>query len=402
MPNFVRFPEKSVRNLFWFPIFLFLYSFIGNVSNDIYMPSMPVLVHVFNTNDHWVQLTLAMWFLGAAAPQLLMGPVADRYGRRALLFWGGFVFLLSTLVCAISTHIGWLIVARFFQGVGVCSLTIISFVVIHELFTGHHCVRLLAFLNVCNSVAPLLGPLLGGYIFLLLGWRANFFIVFCLALIALIGLWRYLPESKIPLDYQALAPKVLLSNYLALLKNRVFMTHLISYGLFFSGMIAYLSGAPFIIINQLKIAAQHFGLTQLAVFGAFMLTSLFVGKLVRRYGTHKIIWLGAIIIALSAVAMVGCSIMLPNSLYGFVGSMMGYAAGFGLAGSPLAKETLSASPHGGGFAAAMLGFSMTGFSSLASIIVSALYNQTIISVAAIILIIALLALFTIFWIPREK
>jgi hypothetical protein len=50
----------------------------------------------------------------------------------------------------------------------------------------------------------------------------------------------------------------------------------------------------------------------------------------------------------------------------------------------------------------MLGFSMTGFSSLASIIVSALYNQTIISVAAIILIIALLALFTIFWIPREK
>lgn len=401
MPNFIRLPEKSVRNLFWVPIFLFLYSFTGNVSNDIYMPSMPILVHVFNTNDHWVQLTLAMWFLGAAAPQLLMGPVADRYGRRALLFWGGLVFLLSTLVCAVSAHIGWLIVARFFQGVGVCSLTIISFVVIHELFTGHHCVRLLSLLNVCNSVAPLLGPLLGGYIFLLLGWRANFFIVFCLAFIGLMGLWRYLPESKVPLDYQALAPKVLVSNYLALLKNRLFMTHLIGYGLFFSGMIAYLSGAPFIIINQLKVAAQHFGLTQLAVFGAFMLTSLLVGKLVQRYGTYKLIWLGAIIIVLSSVAMVWSSLIFPNSLYGFVGSMMGYAAGFGLAGSPLAKETLSANPHAGGFAAAMLGFSMTGFSSLASVIVSAIYNQTIISVAAIILIISLLTLFVIFWIPRR-
>jgi Bcr/CflA subfamily drug resistance transporter len=400
MPNFLRLPEKSVRNLFWFPIFLFLYSFTGNVSNDIYMPSMPILVHVFNTSDHWVQLTLAMWFLGAAAPQLLMGPVADRYGRRALLFWGGFIFLLSTLVCAISAHIGWLIVARFFQGVGVCSLTIVSFVVIHELFTGHRCVRLLSLLNVCNSVAPLLGPLLGGYIFLLLGWRANFFIVFGLALMGLIGLWRYLPESKIPLDNQALVPKMLVSNYLALLKNRLFMTHLISYGLFFSGMIAYLSGAPFIIINQLKVAAQHFSLTQLAVFGAFVLTSLLVDKLVQHYGTHKVIWLGGMIIVLSSVAMVWCSLILPNSLYGFVGSMMGYAAGFGLAGSPLAKETLSASPHAGGFAAAMLGFSMTGFSSLASIVVSAIYNQTIISVAAIILIISLLALFIIFWIPR--
>lgn len=402
MPNFIRLPEKSVKTLFWFPIFLFLYSFTGNVSNDIFMPSMPVLVHVFNTNDHWVQLTLAMWFLGAAAPQLLMGPVADRYGRRALLFWGGLVFLLSTLVCAVSMHIGWLIVARFFQGVGVCSLTIVSFVVIHELFTGHDAVRLLALLNVCNSVAPLLGPLLGGYIFLFLGWRANFFIVFGLAWISLIGLWRYLPESKMPLDYQALAPKMLFSNYLALLKNRLFMTHLISFGLFFSGMIAYLSGAPFIIINLLKIPAQHFGLTQLAVFGAFMLTSVFVGKLVHRYGTRKIIWLGAIIIVLSSIAMVVCSIMLPQNLYGFVGSMMGYAAGSGLAGSPLTKETLSASPNAGGFAAAMLGFSMTGFSSLASIIVSAIYNQAIISVAAIILMISLLALFIIFWIPRES
>lgn len=402
MPNFVRLPEKSVKNLFWFPIFLFLYSFTGNVSNDIYMPSMPVLVRVFNTNDHWVQLTLAMWFLGAAAPQLLMGPVADRYGRRALLFWGGFLFLLSTLLCAVSTHIGWLIVARFFQGVGVCSLTIISFVVIHELFTGHHSVRLLALLNICNSVAPLLGPLLGGYIFLLLGWRANFFIVFGLAWIGLIGLWRYLPESKIPLDYQALAPKMLLSNYLALLQNRLFMTYLISYGLFFSGMIAYLSGAPFIIINLLKMPVQHFGLTQLAVFGAFMLTSLFVGKLVRHFGTRKVIWLGAIIIILSSIIMVVCSIILPQSLYGFVGSMMGYAAGFGLVGSPLTKETLSASPHAGGFAAAMLGFSMTGFSSLASIIVSAIYNQAIISVAAIILMISVLALLIIFWMPGEK
>lgn len=146
----------------------------------------------------------------------------------------------------------------------------------------------------------------------------------------------------------------------------------------------------------------HFGLTQLAVFGAFMLTSLLVGKLVQRYASHKIIWLGTTIIVLSSVAMVWCSIILPHSLYGFVGSMMGYAAGFGLAGSPLAKEALSANPQAGGFAAAMLGFSMTGFSSLASIIVSATYNQTIISVAAIIVIISLLALFIIFWIPGKR
>lgn len=392
MANLFRTPAKSAKNLLWFPLFLFLYSFTGNVSNDIYMPSMPILVKVFNTSDHWIQMTLAMWFLGAAAPQLLMGPIADRYGRRKLLFVGGFIFLLSTLICAISQHVGCLILARFFQGVGVCSLTVVSFVVIHELFSGHQCVRLLSLLNVFNSAAPLLGPLIGGYVFLLLGWRANFFIVFVLGLIGLAGLWKLMPESKIHLDDTALRPRILLTTYWGLLKNRRFIRHLLPFGLFFGGIVAYLSGAPFVIINLLKVPAQYFGLTQLAIFSAFIVTSLLVDKLVKRYNTHKVILLGSILIVLATVVMLLLSFVYPQSLYGFVGAMMLYAAGFGLAGSPLTKETLSASPNAGGFAAAMLGFSMTGFSSLGSFAVGIVYNQTIASVAAVILIMSLAGL----------
>ncbi len=103
MANLFQTPAKSAKNLLWFPLYLFLYSFTGNVSNDIYMPSMPILVKVFDTSDHWIQMTLAMWFLGAAAPQLLMGPVADRYGRRKLLFVGGFI-IRDFRVLVINTH----------------------------------------------------------------------------------------------------------------------------------------------------------------------------------------------------------------------------------------------------------------------------------------------------------
>ena len=392
MAKFLSSPAQSAKNLFWFPIFLFLYSFTGNISNDIYMPSMPILVQFFNTSAHWVQMTLALWFLGNAAPQLIMGPIADRYGRRALLFVGGLVFLLSTLACALSGHIGYLLIARFFQGIGVCSLTIVGFVVLPELFAGHQCVRQLSLLTICNSAAPLLGPLVGGFIFLWLGWQANFYLVFLLGLIGLAGLWKYMPESKAQLNHNALQPRILLSSYWNLLKNRQFTRHLLAYGLFFGGVIAYLSGAPFIIIQQLKIPAQYFGITQLAVFSAFIATSLLVGRLVQRYHNHRIILVGSILSVLASILMLVASFCFPQSLYGFVGTMMLYAAGFGLSGSPLAKETLSASPHAGGFAAAMLGFSMTGFSSLGSFVVSAVYNQTIASVAAVILIMSLLAL----------
>lgn len=385
-------PAKSAKNLFWFPIFLLLYSFTGNVSNDIYMPSMPILVNVFNTSEHWIQLTLALWFLGDAVPQLILGPVADRYGRRVLLLIGGLMFLFSTLICAISTHIGSFLVARFFQGAGVCSLTIVSFVVLHELFDAHQSVRLLSLLGMCNAVAPLLGPLIGGYVFLYLGWRANFYIVFVLAIIGLIGLYQFMPESKILLDSTALRPKILLSNYYMLIKNRILMRNLLAYGLFFGGVIAYLSGAPFIIIQQLKIPAQYFGISQLAVFGAYILTAGCVGKLVKRYQNTQIIISGALLIVFASCLMLAISLYFPHSLYGFVGTMMLYAGGFGLAGSPLAKEALSAGSYAGGFAAALLGFSVTGFSSLGSFVIGIVYNQTIASVAIVILVMALTAL----------
>ena len=392
MAAFFKSPRSSAKNLFLFPIFLIIYSFTGNVSNDIYMPSMPLLVNIFSTDQYWIQLTLTLWFLGTAMPQLILGPVADRYGRRPLLFIGGCIFLLATLICGMANHVGALVIARFFQGAGVCSLTIVSFAVVRELFQDRQCIRLLTLINICNSIAPLAGPLLGGYIFLLFGWRANFYVVFIIALVGLIGLGCFMPESKIKLDSTALKPKILLGNYKTLLKNRFFMVHLLAYGLFFGGIITYLTGAPFILINKLKIPPQFFGFTQLAIFSAYFLSAIFVERLVEHYSCKKIIYLGAILIVLATGLMLVAGYLFPENLYTFVGTMMLYALGFGFSSSPLAKETLSAAKTAGGSAAAMLGFSMTGFGSLGSLIVSMTYNGSILSIAAIMCLLAFLGL----------
>lgn len=385
-------PALSSRNLFLFPIFLLIYSFSGNVSNDIYMPSMPLLSQVFHTTDRLVQLSLTAWFLGDTLPQLLFGPIADRFGRRNLLFFGGLTFLLATLGCALSNHIALMLFFRFLQGVGVCSLMIISFIVIHELFTDKLCVRWLALLSICNSVAPLLGPLVGGYIFLYHGWRANFILVFILAFIGLAGLWYKMPESQPEKNKDALKLNFLCKNYGALLKNAYFLRHLLAYGLFFGGIIAYLSGAPFVIIQTLKIPAQYFGLTQLAIFAGYMATSSIIGKIARQEYTQTIILLSACSIVLASILMVFCAIYFPLSLSCFLGTMILYCAGFGFASSLLVQETLQAGEDKPGFSAALLGFSMSGFSCLGSFLVSLFYNGGILSLAAIILSLSCLAL----------
>ena len=400
--RFLFSPQLTSKNLRWFPFFLIIYSFAGNVSNDIYMPSMPALVGIFHTSKSLIQLTLTLWFLGAAIPQLLFGPIADRYGRRVLLFIGGIIFLGATLACGLTTHITILAIGRFFQGVGVCSLTIISFAVIRELYHDHQCVHWLSMISMCNSSAPLIGPLIGGYIFILLNWQTNFHLVFFLALLGLSGLWFFMPESKTELNTDALNPSVLIKNYFDLMKNKHFMKDVLSFGILFGGMIAYLTGAPFILIGQLRLAPQNFGYTQLVVFSLFMLAASLVGIICRHYGSKKTIIIGMSLILFASTIMVISSLLLPSNLYTFVGSMAIYGFGFGLASSPLAKDALSATKQAGGFSAALLGFSMTGFSSLASFAVSLFYNGSIMSVAVTILVIVCFAWIIYILLRRPK
>lgn len=399
---FVYQPKATARNLVWFPLFLILYSFTGNVSNDIYMPSMPALAHFFGTTESKIQLTLTLWFLGTAIPQLLFGPVADRYGRRPLLFWGGMTFLVATLFCGFSKNLLVLMMARFFQGVGVCSLTIVSFAIIRELYHDNRCVRLLSLLNMCNAMAPLLGPLIGGYVFVWFGWRVNFYLVFVLALVGLIGLWYLMPESQLELNKLALKPRYLLKCYLGFIKNKFFLKHALVYGLLFGGMIAYLTGAPFILIDTLKIEPQHFGYIQLVIFGVFVLGASIVGRLVDRYGSKTLIGAGVSIILVSGIGMILSSLLFQIDLYTFVIGMMFYGLGFGLVSGPLAKETLSVGEAGGGISAALLGLSMTGFGSLGSFLVSLIYNGSLLSVVEVIGVMSLLAFLIYFHLTNKN
>lgn len=77
--------------------------------------------------------------------------------------------------------------------------------------------------------------------------------------------------------------------------------------------------------------------------------------------------------------------------------MMLYAFGFGFSGSPLAKEALSAAKAAGGSAAAMLGFSMTGFGSLGSLAISLIYSGTMSAIAWVICIMAILGTLLYFY-----
>ena len=121
----------------------------------------------------------ARWLnlLGFALAQLFYGPLSDRIGRRPVLLGGMVGFALLTLACALAPTIGALIVARALQGVLACAETVMGLIIIRELYDKDGSVRVLGAYGMAVALAPAVGPLIGGWIHVWFGWRANFLLL---------------------------------------------------------------------------------------------------------------------------------------------------------------------------------------------------------------------------------
>lgn len=380
----------------WIPLLLIVYNFGANLANDIYLPSMPELAITFSTSSNVLQLTMTVWFAGVALPQLFFGPLTDYYGRRPILFMGGFCFLTSTLICAAATNVWVLIVARFFQGVGVCSLNVSCFSILSDLYDHKTRTRIMNKISLFGTLAPLIGPVIGGYILAYIGWRSNFIVVFLIGMVSLLGLFFKLPESNVHLNRYALKPKNIFRNYVRLVKNKHFLKHLIPYCLILGGLVAYLTSAPFIIITNLRVPPQWFGYTQMPIFIAYILGSLYLNSINDEESIKKLLIRGIQLVFIAGVMLLSTIYFFGSHLLFFILPMVLFAFGFSLCASPLTSEVMSCSPVAKGSTAAFLGFSMAVSCMLASLLLGIIYDGTILSIAILLFLITTIAAITYF------
>ena len=142
------------------------------------------------------QWVLSAYALVLASLLLAGGALGDRYGRRRAFLLGLAVFGLGSLGCALAPSPALLIAGRVLQGLGAAALFPSGLALIAAEFTGAARARAIGVWGACVSGAIALGPLIGGLLVQVSGWRAEF--VFAVVLVvpaAAVGL-RHLRESR--------------------------------------------------------------------------------------------------------------------------------------------------------------------------------------------------------------
>lgn len=353
-----------------FPLFLIVYEFCTNMSNDMYLPALDLIASDLNVKINLVQLTITAWLAGNTVVQLIVGPLSDRFGRRPILFGGGLLFLLSTLGCALTPSLELLVAFRFLQGIGVCTMMVSGYASIHDLYSDKEAIHILVWMGTAAVLAPAIGPVLGGVLLLVTDWRMIFLSLFALGVISLSALWFCMPESTSLQSRKPLNMKTLIITYQKILTNLPFIISASAFGLLYGGIMGWITTSPFILISTLKMSPSQFGYLQFPIFGAYIIGAQLVKQLVDKRNLENLIHSGLIISCLAGLALILFSFIAPNNFLSFVIPMTGYAFGFGFAAAPLNRITLTATAEQKGTAMAVFYLIMIGSGTVISLILS--------------------------------
>jgi DHA1 family multidrug/chloramphenicol efflux transport protein-like MFS transporter len=368
------------RHALIFAAFLVFYEFLTYIANDMIMPGMLHVVKSFDASESAVARSLMLYILGGSTLQIILGPLSDHYGRRPVMLVGGWIFLIFTALIACSMSIHQFLAARFFEGMGLCFITVVGYATLQEIFEEMEVVRLMAIMANVSILAPLLGPLLGALFVSAWDWRYIFVVIAVLAAITLWGLWYFMPESvgQKKRDGEVI-PRADLSlkevglRYVALFKNSKFMMASICSGLVGLPCVAWIGLAPVIIVSASGESLIDYGLWQIPVFLSAILGNITLHRLTRYFDLKKLIMIGSATLCAGLFLMFVLVSLLGKSFFCLMPGLVVYFFGLGLTGSPLARFTLYATPVTKGTASALMGLVLMSSQAFGIEIINHLY-----------------------------
>lgn len=365
---------------------------LGPFSIDMYLPGFKAIAKYLHTSTDQVALSLSSFFIGISAGQLLYGPLLDRYGRKKPLYFGLCLYIVTSIGCFFSTSLEMLIIMRFFQAVGSCAAGVASMTMVRDLFPVKDNAKVFALLILVLGASPMVAPTVGSYITAAFEWQVIFLILTIIAVLILLAVIFFLPESYQPDPSFSLKPKPIITNFWEVMKNPQFFTYAISGAFAFAGLFAYVASSPIVFIEVFKVSQKSFGWIFAGLSVGFIGSSQVNSMLVRRYSSEQLVNAFLIcMVVISVVFLIGSF----NGWFGMGGAIVmifGVLCCVGICSPNTSALSLAPFTKNAGSASALLGAFQMAVGSLASVGVTLIKSQTTLPMAGVMAASSILAL----------
>lgn len=284
---------------------------LGPFSIDTYLPAFSGIAASLQTSPVHMQQTLSAYLFGFAFMNLFHGALADSFGRRPVILWGLLAFTLASAGCALAQNVTQLIVCRALQGLSCGAGVVVSRAIVRDMFPHTQAQKVMSQITIFFGLAPAIAPILGGWLFVALGWHSIFWLLTAIGAALWTVNFKVLPESLHPSQRQPFNVRHLLSGYWELCTDPRFLLLALASGVPFNGMFLYVLSAPAFLGELLHLEPTQFFWLFVLNIGGIMGGAWVSGQLAGKIAPKKQIRHGLLIMLVISLVNLGANLLLP-------------------------------------------------------------------------------------------
>lgn len=375
-----------------------LMDILGGAEVDLFVPSFPELGRQFNLSPFWLEALLSVNFAGFFLSIFFVGGLADRYGRRPIILIGLITFIIGSALCLCASSYEFLLIGRFFQGLGIAAPAVLCFLIIADSYALKEQQSLMAILNGLINASIAAAPIAGSYITIHYHWQGNFTTLVFFGLIVLIMTMLFIPTNKTPEHKEPIS----LSGYITIFKSkplRLLIVHII---FSFVPYWIFIGMSPILYMEDLGVSLSEFGYYQGSLAFTFAVGSILSGFIVNKFDQKKMLYLSAQFSVIGLIIIAAVTVLdiknplvitlayLPFNTALIIPSTIIYPICLNY--RPQAKGRISAILQGGRLIIATLGLELAAY----------FYNGSFQNIGIILSFIIAVAVITIFMVMKNR
>jgi len=296
-------PKYSSRH----PALLTLLLLVSFASSSALLitPALPEMADSFHVSSTSIQLVMSLFLLGYALGQLPYGFLANRLGRKPVLYLGLIIAVIASLLSAFTLFFGafwFLVFLRFITALGACVGLKMTFTIIGDCFGEQEAAKASTWILLSFAIAPGIAAAIGGFLTAHFDWKSCFYFL-ALYGVLLFVLSIFLPETARTLDQRPLRVKNIFLDYVHTLKDLRLVLCSLLLGAGTSVFYIFGTWSPFIGIHLIKLSPDQYGSLNLLPPIGIIVGSLSARKMIGKKQPFYVIAAGITCIAIGSFAM---------------------------------------------------------------------------------------------------
>lgn len=343
---------------------------------DIMLPALEQIGTFYEVsnpnNQQWIVISFV---LGFGFPQLIWGPIADRYGRKILLQCSLIGYAIFAIACMFAPSFEMLLVFRLCQGIACSGTRVSAGAIIRDVSSGRSMARIMSLVFTVFMIVPILAPGFGTIVISTLGWPWTFGVLGVFA--AVVFIWTGFRLPRTMQEARPISVASIIGGFKRVLGHRVSFGYMCASGVIFGSLFAFIAASEQVfdeVFNRGEMFWAYFA----GIAGGLAVMNYLNSRVVERLGMRRISHTMVLLFIASSAINLAYMYFIGENFWVFYGLFIVSFACFGMIGANFASLALEPMGDIAGTANAVYGFFTSTGASLLGLAIAQQFNGTVI------------------------